>query len=688
MTTTMPLGPGQVVLDDHGRPAAFRHGRLPGLGFLLAESTDPWHTPDRAWGAGFVVSDRGAAQWAVPDGAVVGDAAATQRFHLLDGLALDVERRAGERLRESYRWTNRGGSPLRITSLALSTPWREVYAADGVAQETAVHAHVSASGAQAWTLAKPMHGQGPLLGLVVREGAVRAYSVEARNQFTGSNVRGHLLLHVTDQARHPGAFGGQPTLTLAPGASYRLVWELAWFEDEASFLAAAEPTVAVPELAALVGTALRIEHPAAMRVRPSPSGSPLTGADPGRARRGLAVERTRDGSAVTGRAHGVVELDVGPEGGDAVRVGVLFHRPLAELVRRRVAVLLDRHRPRQRPRPRGFVACDTLTGLTVTDQGWPDWSDGAERTAMAVLLAEARARGLVEVARAAEVDAALEEFAAFAGDHLVGPDGWVRRGSTDRSDPRLYNTPWLVDLLVLQHRHGGRVGHLELATSLLEASARHGVDRHLSIGHPQALLALDAAVEGPAAGGLRPRVDRLLQGLRDQALELAGRGGDLPAHEVNYEQSIVAPLVSLLALAHRRWPDRRLLAAAERALGWLLAFAGPQRHVRLRHVAIRHWDGYWFGLRRQWGDTFPHYWSALTAVALLELPDELRSDRGDRMAAAILRANLALYDEHARGCCAFLYPSCVDGVPAHGPDPLDNDQDWALVYALRSGLVP
>ena len=177
---------------------------------------------------------------------------------------------------------------------------------------------------------------------------------------------------------------------------------------------------------------------------------------------------------------------------------------------------------------------------------------------------------------------------------------------------------------------------------------------------------------------------------RDLAVERTPDGSAVTgrAHEVDYEQSIVAPLVSLLALAHRRWPDRRLLAATERALGWLLAFAGPQRHVRLRHVAVRHWDGYWFGLRRQWGDTFPHYWSALTAVALLELPDELRSDRGDRMAAAILRANLALYDEHARGCCAFLYPSCVDGVPAHGPDPLDNDQDWALVYALRSGLVP
>lgn len=679
------------MLDDQGRPAAFRHDRLPGLGFLLGEG-DTWHTADRAWGAGFVVTDRGAAQWSVPDDRTVTDHAATQRFQLLDGLVLQVERQAGDRLRETYRWANTGDGPLRITSLAVSTPWRDVYAADGVAHGTAVHAHLSATGAQAWALAKPMHGRGPFLGLTVREGAVRAYSVEARNQFTGSNVRGHLLLHVTDHARHAHAFGGQPTLTLAPGASYRLVWELAWFDDEAAFLALAEPTVAVPDLAAVIGTPLRIEHPPTMRARLSPSGSPLTGADPGRIRRDLAVERTPDGSAVTGRAHGVVELDVGPDGGDAVRVGLLFHRPLAELVRRRVAVLLDHHRPLQRPRPRGFVACDTRTGLTVTDQAWPDWSDGAERTAMPVLLAEARARGLVEAGRAAEVDAALEEFAAFAADRLVDPDGWVRRGSTDvTSDPRLYNTPWLVDLLVLQHGHAGRLDRLELACSLLEASARHGVSRHLSIGHPQAMLALDAAVgpgPGPAARTLRPRVDRLLEGLREQALELAGRGGDLPSHEVSYEQSIVAPLVSLLSLAHRRWPDPRLLAAAEQALGWLLAFAGTQRHVRLRHVAIRHWDGYWFGLRRQWGDTFPHYWSALTAVALLELPDELRSEGGNRMAEAILRANLATYDGHARGCCAFLYPSCVDGVPAHGPDPLDNDQDWALVYALRSGLVP
>ena len=536
-----------------------------------------------------------------------------------------------------------------------------------------------------------MHGGGPLLGLIVRQGVISAYSVEARNQFTGSDVRGHVLLHVTDHARHPDAFGGQPVLRLPPGAGYQLSWELAFYDDEADFLAIAEPTIRVPKLAAVMAEPLSIEHPPDMLVRPSPSTSPLTGADPGGHHDHMIVTPTPVGSEIRSSVHGLVEIDVGPKDADAVRIGLFFHLPIAELVSRRVAVILDHHRPRQRRAPRGFVACDTRTGLTVTGQGWPDWSDAAERTAMPVLLAEARSRGLVDETRTAQVDEALDQFAIFIRERLITDDGWVRRGSIDASSPdRLYNTPWAVDFLVLDALRTGAVEALDLAASLLEASVRHGVSTHLSIGYPQALIALDTAVRLlPAApSDLTERVERLLEGLRNQAADLAARGGDIPAHEVSYEQSIVAPLVSLLSLAYRRWADDRLLSAIERALGWLLAFGGRQRHARLRHIAVRHWDGYWFGLQRKWGDVFPHYWSALTAVALLELPEELQTAEHETMAQSILEANLASYDMNARGCCAFVYPSCVDGVAAHGPDPLDNDQDWALVYALRSGRVP
>jgi hypothetical protein len=48
-----------------------------------------------------------------------------------------------------------------------------------------------------------------------------------------------------------------------------------------------------------------------------------------------------------------------------------------------------------------------------------------------------------------------------------------------------------------------------------------------------------------------------------------------------------------------------------------------------------------------------------------------------------LKANLVSFFADGSATCAFVYPSCVNGQPAHVADPLANDQDWALVYALR-----
>ncbi|MFJ6386943.1 hypothetical protein ACIQJT_04980 [Streptomyces sp. NPDC091972] len=72
-------------------------------------------------------------------------------------------------------------------------------------------------------------------------------------------------------------------------------------------------------------------------------------------------------------------------------------------------------------------------------------------------------------------------------------------------------------------------------------------------------------------------------------------------------------------------------AVAER-LPWLPAFGALQPHARLHGIAIRHWDGHWFGADRLWGDAFPHYWSTLTAVPLPRLPAALCTDATDRLA--------------------------------------------------------
>lgn len=70
-------------------------------------------------------------------------------------------------------------------------------------------------------LAEPMDGRGARLGLIVTEGAINAYAIQSRNQVTYSDIRGHIVLQVTDYALNPDAFGGQPTITLEPGPRMR-----------------------------------------------------------------------------------------------------------------------------------------------------------------------------------------------------------------------------------------------------------------------------------------------------------------------------------------------------------------------------------------------------------------------------------------------------------------------------------
>jgi hypothetical protein len=605
-----------VTFHEDGFPLRFTHPDLPGHPFLLQEGTDVWHTPDHRWGSGFAVTSRGSGRWGAGGGT----------HEPVPGLELTVTRRHCLPLVETYTWTNTGRSPLTIGSLALSLPIRDVYDSAEDSLTRACHAHVWTGGAWSWVLAQPMAGTGPVLGTIVREGALWAYSVESRNIGSGSNARGHILLHVTDHARNPEAFGGQPELTLAPGQSHTLKLETDFHASVADFLAATDPPAEIGALVAETGTALRVGE-----------------------------------RSIVSAEHGVHHVDL--PGGS--RTAVLFHLPQRELVERRVARILADHRPLHLdgPERHAFVPFDNDTGLTQPTAGWGDWTDGAERLAMPALLQQARLRGWGD---GAAIDEALHAWAGFARAWLVSEDGTVNRGSHfPERRPRLYNVPWLAHFFADQYRLYGSPADLDLAARVIERAYALGARDHLLIGLPEVVnLVADLLGDGERATALREELTK-------HAAHFAGLGGALPSHEVNYEQSMVAPLVTLFAL------DGGYPEELERAVRWLRAFGGPQPHVRLRDIGIRHWDGFWFGRNRQYGDVFPHHWSILTAVALAQVGDH-------ETAADIFRANLAHYTGDGSATCAFVMPSCVEGVPAHRPDPLANDQDWSLALWLRT----
>lgn len=646
MRETFAFGAGRVELAEDGSVAAVLHPTRE-HSMLLGDEPDapeaPMHDPAHYWGKGFVITDRGSHRF---------DAPASQRWrqtgidllYQLGDLELRVGRRFGELWTETYELRNSSSTALKVGSLAISTPWRDLYSSSRESLNRAVHAHIWTGGADAWAWAVPMDGSGPGLGLQLTEGELWGYSVESREAGTGSNARGHLYLHVTDHARSPHAMGGQPEIVLEPGQSYRWTWQLAWHDDLAAFHSTRSPLIDADVLAAEIGKSLDL------RVASGASGPATVSSSSA----GIRYVEATDGTRTS-------------------RIAVLFHQPLRELVEQRIRFILDKQRPVELADNRrfSFLPYDNETGLTVLPAAWRDWSDARERIGMALLLQEARTRGWGDQA---ELTEALAGYEQFVTEHLVAADGTVVDDSQHTTSVRLYNFPWFARFLLGQ-------GDLDRATRIIDQYYERGGNHFLAFDLGPLLhdLAEHHATAGRADDAARMR-DHLLQ----HAKTFVEYGDDLPPHEVNYEQSMVAPLLELLLAAHRMSPETVGAEELDRRLPWLMAFAADQPDVRLRCIPIRHWDGYWFGVLRLWGDVFPHYWSVLNAAVYLHWPsDSPLADRLEEQGHAILGANLANFNPDGSATCAFVYPSAVNNRPAHIADPLANDQDWALVYALR-----
>ena len=160
------------------------------------------------------------------------------------------------------------------------------------------------------------------------------------------------------------------------------------------------------------------------------------------------------------------------------------------------------------------------------------------------------------------------------------------------------------------------------------------------------------------------------------------RGLDYRPFEVNFEQSIIAPAAVMLLELYRFTGNETWLEGAEVRLDTLLRFEGRQPDSRLHEVAIRHWDGYWFGKERHWGDTFPHHRSTLDALALHHY-GHATGDKGSvQRADRIIRGNLELFSPDGSAGCAWIYPLTVNGREAHKRDFYANDQDWVLNHLL------
>ena len=318
-----------------------------------------------------------------------------------------------------------------------------------------------------------------------------------------------------------------------------------------------------------------------------------------------------------------------------------------------------------------------------------DLDEGRERVGMGILLAEYCRRH-----PDAKMQQALERYAKFVREKMQQEDYTTGSSVVRKSKNRGYNYPWVADFYFRMALLTGNKQYALDGYATLRALYRYFGYGFYCIDYP-----VTVGLEALRQAGLNFEREQLLYDFKTTADIFLKNGLDFPKFEVNYEQSIIAPAVQFLCEVYLATGERlrvgeqssgmqRYLDGAKKLMPALEAFSWHQPSYRMNEIAIRHWDGYWFGKRQTYGDVYPHYWSAITAAAyhryaqcIADSDPEAAADY-QRRAEQCVRNNLCLFFEDGRATCAFVMPRRVNGEAAHYADAYANDQDWALMYYL------
>ena len=192
------------------------------------------------------------------------------------------------------------------------------------------------------------------------------------------------------------------------------------------------------------------------------------------------------------------------------------------------------------------------------------------------------------------------------------------------------------------------------------------------------IVDLDAALK---KHGMMKEREALLAWEIRHANTLLRVGIHYPPMEVAFEQSIIGPAADVLLQMYEITGNRTYLSGAETHMRLLDLFNGCQPDYHCHEVALRNWDGYWFGKWKLFGDTLPHYWSGITGNVFLRYARLVGKQEYARRAENILRAILPLIFPDGRASCAYIFPMESNGIRGECYDPYANDQDWSLYLA-------
>ncbi|MCL2659116.1 MAG: hypothetical protein FWD64_01170 [Acidobacteriaceae bacterium] len=621
-----------------------------------------WVREGEQWGLGMTLTDGKLTRWRPP---VLykdkGNLVIVSEYNQ-DKFGVKVRREITEagQLNESYTFVNHGDSPVDFAEgdLGIRIPLPDNYPDSATCLTNRCNAHIWTGGGVSYIVAIRMGGTAPHLGVVLTSGSLASYSITDRPW--NSNDRGIFVLH-------PGSFSlpshGQQTFNL------KTFWHTGWedFFKQASgihgFIRLSADHYTVSK-----GDTIQLRAESA-----SFSSSPQLMLD------GKAIPFARGPGTLTAsitlQRTGEHTVKVISDGSQTYLRALVTEDPL-RLIEARATFIVNKQQCNDQASPHygSYLVYDNETHLQSYSQV-ADHNAGRERVGMGVLIALFLPL-CKDVALKRELAQSLDRYWKFVTTKLQDEAGTVF-DDADVPRQRLYNYPWVAHLHLAMFQNSGERKYCDWFLKTLRSFYAKGGAGFYCIGLP-----VSESLNELKKADLTTEYDEVLALYQEHADVLLRVSTDFPRSEVNYEQSIVAPAVQILAEVYLATQDRRYADGLWPLLRCLEAFNGQQPDYHLNDIAIRHWDDYWFGKRQLYGDTFPHYWSTITAVCFDDVARATRDPRYSERARNILANNLCLFQADGSASCTSVLPLTINGKQGRFLDPLANDQDWALVYYL------
>lgn len=567
----------------------------------------------------------------------------------------------GDDLIEEYLFVNTLDKKVSLSEIGIYTPLNDNYPDAATCLTNRTNAHIWGGENAAYISAIRMGGAAPHLGLVIVEGSIKGYEIFERGiSKHHSQIRGIFAMKVTD-------------MVLDPRETKAVTWKIfahSGVKDFKSKLLACRSVLMesdkyVYEQGDTAQIAIRGNIKNGLLICNGVKYKPIK-------RNNLwhvLIPMNKTGEAR-------VELRYG--NGKVTHVDCLVLSNIAQIIKRRADFIVKKQQMMnvEDARYGAYMIYDnegdSIYLNNTPNCNPPDRDEGRERVGMGVFLAK-----YYQLNPCPEVKKSLLCYAQFIRNKLQTEDYTTYSTTDHKSQNRGYNYSWVATFYFQMFKITGDKIFARYGYNTLQALFRH-------FGHGF------YCIEMPVQLGLESLKDAGYEAEYNQLRSDYIKTGDVyiknhlnyPKHEVNYEQSIVAPAIHFLLQLYQVTNDAKYFNEVKRQMPILETFNGFQPSFHLNDISIRHWDGFWFGKNEMFGDTFPHHWSTITAAVFYYYAQCIGESGYMDRAKNIVRNNLCLFTEDGRGSCAYLYPEKVDGKKGAFYDQYANDQDWALNYYL------